>query len=143
MEQQVNPNYSKAIQLIKGAILKSRYRAAALANRELLSLYYGIGKYISENSRQYFWGTGAIETISKQLQQELPGLRGFSEGNLRKMRQFYEAWEQVFLNRQSVTAEIESTDFSQFRPLSADEIQTDLLFINRSLPANDLQSYNF
>jgi hypothetical protein len=71
MEQQVNHNYYKAIQLIKGAILKSRYRAAALANRELLSLYYGIGKYISENSRNHFWGTNAIETISMQLQQEL------------------------------------------------------------------------
>ncbi len=142
MEQQVNPNYSKAIQLIKGAILKSRYRAAALANRELLSLYYGIGKYISENSRHHFWGTNAIETISIQLQQELPGLRGFSEGNLRKMRIFFEEWEPVFTNRQPVTAEIEPADFSQIRPLSADEIQTDLLITNRSLPANDLQQFD-
>ena len=146
MEQQVNPNYSKAIQLIKGAILKSRYRAAALANRELLSLYYGIGKYISENSRQYFWGTGAIETISKQLQQELPGLRGFSEGNLRKMRIFFEEWEILNSNRSLSTNEIQETNITipnSIRELSADEIQTDLLFINRSLPANDLQSYNF
>ena len=44
-------NLSEAIQAIKSAILNSRYCAAALANRELLSLYYGIGKYISENSR--------------------------------------------------------------------------------------------
>lgn len=142
MEQQVNPNYSKAIQLIKGAILKSRYRAAALANRELLSLYYGIGKYISENSRQYFWGTGAIETISKQLQQELPGLRGFSEGNLRKMRIFFEEWEILNSNRSLSTNEIQETNITipnSIRELSADEIQTDLLFINRSLPANDLQ----
>lgn len=124
MEQQVNHNYSKAILLIKGAILKSRYRAAALANRELLSLYYGIGKYISENSRHHFWGTNAIETISKQLQQELPGLRGFSARNLKNMRLFYETWEQVFINRQLVTA----------------EIQTDLLTINRQLATADLQS---
>lgn len=81
MEQQVNHNYSKAIQLIKSAILKSRYCAAALANQELLSLYYGIGKYISENSRHHFWGTNVIEAISKQLQQELPSLRGFSISN--------------------------------------------------------------
>ena len=79
MEQQVNLNYSKAIQLIKNAILKSRYRAAALANRELLSLYYGIGKYISENSRHHFWGTNAIETISIHLQQELLDYVGFLE----------------------------------------------------------------
>jgi predicted nuclease of restriction endonuclease-like (RecB) superfamily len=132
MEQQVNHNYSKAIQLIKGAILKSRYRAAALANRELLSLYYGIGKYISENSRNHFWGTNAIETISIQLQQELPGLRGFSLVNLKRMRQFYEAWEHVFVNRQPVAGEI--------RPLSTDEIEISLLTVNRLLLADDLQS---
>jgi hypothetical protein len=57
-------NYSQAILTIKNAILKSRYRAAALANRELLSLYYGIGKFISNNSREGFWGTGAIDIIS-------------------------------------------------------------------------------
>jgi len=37
-------DYSEAIKRIKDAILKSRYRAAALANKELLSFYYGIGK---------------------------------------------------------------------------------------------------
>jgi hypothetical protein len=42
--------YTQAIQTIKNAILKSRYRAAALANRELLSLYYGIGKFISKSN---------------------------------------------------------------------------------------------
>jgi len=46
--------YSDIIQAIKSVILKSRYRAAILANKELLSLYYGIGKYISENSRTGF-----------------------------------------------------------------------------------------
>ena len=45
MEQQTSINYNQAIQAIKDAILKSRYRAAALVNRELLSLYFGIGKY--------------------------------------------------------------------------------------------------
>jgi predicted nuclease of restriction endonuclease-like (RecB) superfamily len=132
MEQQVNPSYSKAIQLIKGAILKSRHRAAVLANRELLSLYYGIGKYFSDYSRYHFWGTNAIETISIQLQQELPGFRGFSLVNLKRMRQFYEAWEGIFVNRQSATCE--------FRPLSTDEIEIDLLIVNRPLPTDDLRS---
>ncbi len=144
MEQQINHNYSKAIQLIKSAILKSRYRAAALANRELLSLYFGIGKYISENSRNHFWGTNAIETISMQLQQELPGLRGFSEGNLRKIRIFFEEWEILNSNRSLTTNEIQETDVttsSPIRPLSADEIQTDLLIKKRSPSANDLQQF--
>ena len=99
-------NYSEAIRLIKNAIVKSRYRAAALANRELLSLYYGIGKYLSENSRKDTWGTGAIETISKMLQQELPGLRGFSAGNIKKMRIFYEQWSEYIENRALTTHDL-------------------------------------
>ncbi len=145
MEQQVNSNYSKAIQLIKSAILKSRYRAATLANRELLSLYYGIGKYISENSRNHFWGTNAIETISIQLQQELPRLRGFSDSNLRKMRIFYEEWKILNSNCSLSANEIQETDITtsnSIRPLSSDEIQTDLLITNRSLSANDLQHFD-
>jgi hypothetical protein len=89
MDQQSLINFNQAIQAIKSAILQSRYRAAALANREMLSLYFGIGKFISENSRNHFWGTNALETISESLQQELPGLRGFSVSNLKNMRIFF------------------------------------------------------
>ena len=55
-------------------------------------LYYGIGKYISLNSRKGFWGKGAIDAISERLDKELPGLKGFSARNLRNMRMFYEEW---------------------------------------------------
>ena len=111
MEQQIINNYAEAIQSIKNAILKSRYRAAVSVNREQLSLYYGIGKYISENSRDGFWGTNALDTISKRLQEELPGLRGYSPVNIKRMRQFYETWKQcfecvdnkVFINRPLLT----------------------------------------
>jgi len=48
---------------------------------------------VSENTRTGQWGTGAIEQISKQLQAELPGLRGFSQTNIKYMRSFYEKWQ--------------------------------------------------
>ena len=48
-----------AVKAIKEAILRSQYRAAASVNKEQLSLYYGIGRYVSENSRKGFWGKGA------------------------------------------------------------------------------------
>jgi len=101
-------HYSEAIQTIKSAILKSRYCAATLVNRELLSLNYGIGKYISENSRKGFWGTGAIETIAERLQQELPGLRGFSAGNIKKMRIFFEQWCEHIENRAPTAHDLET-----------------------------------
>jgi len=41
-----------------------------------LSLYYGIGRYVSINLQQAHWGAKALDTISDRLQRELPGLRG-------------------------------------------------------------------
>lgn len=112
------------------SILQSRYRDATLVNRELLSLYFGIGKFISENSRNRFWGTNAIDTISLKLKQELPGLRGFSPVNIRRMRQFYEEWKKYIQTNDKLNNAI--------RPLITDEIRTDLLLLNRPLTAVDL-----
>ncbi len=53
-------NYLQAVQQIKMAILRSRYEAAALANKELLKLYFGIGQFVSFHSRNKNWGNGAI-----------------------------------------------------------------------------------
>ena len=103
-------NYSQAVKVIKEAILRSQYRAASAANKEQLSLYYGIGCYVSKNSREGFWGKGAIETISQQLQKELPGLRGFSASNIKNMRSFYEEWSPV-INRQPMADEFNWADF--------------------------------
>ena len=88
-------NYSEAVQIIKSAILQSQYDAAKTVNEKQLMLYYGIGKYISLNSRNGFWGKGAIDAISEQLDKELPGLKGFSARNLRYMRTFYEEWSML------------------------------------------------
>ena len=98
---------AKDVQAIKSAILKSRYVAARLANAEMLKLYFAIGAYVSCNSREGRWGTGAIDEISRLLQKELPGLRGFSAQNMRNMRQFYEEWGAPAI-RQSVTSELDN-----------------------------------
>lgn len=87
--------YKKAVLEIKNAILQSRYRAAVNANAEHLALKYCIGRFVSINTRSDKWGTGAIEDISELLQNELPGLRGFSASNIKNMRAFYEEWSPV------------------------------------------------
>ena len=100
--------YREAALNIKHAILQSRYRAAENANAEMLNLYYGVGEYISVNTRSGKWGTGAIEAISEQLQGEIPGLHGFSPTNMKNMRIFFEQWvTELESNRQS-TADLES-----------------------------------
>ena len=89
--------YKQAVSDIKGAILQSQYRAAKLVTGEQLSLYFGIGGYISYHTRQEKWGTSAIDRISEQLRRELPELRGFSTRSIRKMRVFYEYWAQYLI----------------------------------------------
>ena len=89
--------YATAADVIKHAIERSRYRSASAVNCETLSLYFGVGKFVSENSRTGFWGTKALASISVLLQRELPGLRGFSESALKRMRSFYEEWQSILI----------------------------------------------
>lgn len=105
--QILKQNYAEEVKAIKNAISVSRYRVAKQANTAQLGLYYSVGGYISQHTRNAKWGTGALNAISQQLQQEIPGLKGFSEGNMRKMRLFYEAWQPVFEKRSQVANEIE------------------------------------
>lgn len=126
-------DYNIAVQTIKEAILRSQYQAAKLVNREMLSLYYGIGRYISANSRDGFWGTGAIKAISERLRKELPGLKGFSESSLKNMRMFYEEWSPV----------IESSDAtSPISPIMIGEIETTTLLSAKSpITTDDLELF--
>ena len=84
---------TEAVEAIKTAILQGQYEALKDVNRVQLAVYFAIGKYLSENTRKGVWGTGALKQISSQLKKELPGLRGFSETQLKEMRNFYEGWE--------------------------------------------------
>ena len=135
MEIQGDNNYVLAVKQIKTAILKSRYEAAALANKELLKLYFGIGQYVSFHSRNKNWGKGAIDSISSLLQQELHGLRGFSATNIRNMRIFYEEWEcmQPFL----IDKKEPLFQFSE-EELDRQLLSGDLNDQNRQLPTDDL-----
>ena len=102
----------QAVQTIKTAILQSQSRAARMISGTQLSLYFGVGLYVSANSRKGAWGTGAIDEISQQLRQELPGLRGFSSQNIRNMRQFAEFW-QAYLNCSPMASEMSLENLQQ------------------------------
>ena len=82
-------NYLAFINSLKQEIIKSRYQAARLANREQLLLYFKTGRMLSEKVKAQKWGTKVLEQIATYLQSNLPGLKGFSFTNLKKMRQFF------------------------------------------------------
>jgi predicted nuclease of restriction endonuclease-like (RecB) superfamily len=99
--------YDYAAEVIKTAILQSQYEAAKDINRIQLGLYFGIGKFLSEKTRNAKWGTNALQSISDKLKSDLPGLRGFSATNLKKMRTFYDNWKSIDYNSPVATGEIE------------------------------------
>ena len=113
---------AKAVKTIKAAILKSQADVLRQANSSLLALYYGIGRYVSANSREGTWGTGAISAISDRLQREMPGLRGFGERNIKNMRMFYEFWSPL-IDRQPAAAE--------FRHLPSDKLEIEMALCDK------------
>ena len=122
---------TNAVQAIKGAILQSQQRALAAINQEQLALYYGIGRFVSMNTRNKNWGKGFIEAVSEQLRKELPGLRGFSAASLRKMRTFYEEWQMLSDNSFVETnklADVESNSFVGTNELPSVQFKIDANF---------------
>ena len=138
---------NNAVDIIKTAILQSQYRAGKSVNSEQLALYYGIGRYISCNSRNDSWGTNAIDEISENLQRQLPGLRGFSATSLKRMRIFYEQWE--MLEGKITNALIDSTKKNK-SSVMMDDLEasnnkiTTLKFTNlKKFPIEDFLSIGF
>ena len=136
MMDKINTQYNKSVKLIKSAILQNQLEAAKAVNRQMLALYYGVGKYVSDNTRKGVWGTGAIETISEQLRRELPGLRSFGVSNIKNLRQFYESWN-VAVNCQPTADDLQLTEKEIISPTLT------LLNINRQPTAGDLDWHEF
>ena len=97
-EINISQEVTSAVSTIRSAILLSQERAVKAVNQEQLALYYGIGRFISANTRNKNWGKGVIEGISNRLKQELPGIKGYSVSSLKNMRLFFEAWNELEIN---------------------------------------------
>jgi predicted nuclease of restriction endonuclease-like (RecB) superfamily len=85
-------DYAPLLADIKARVQVARIRAGLAANRELLALYWDIGRLILDRQRQEGWGTKVIDRLSADLQNEFSGQQGFSPRNLKYMRAFAEAW---------------------------------------------------
>lgn len=132
---------TNAVQAIKGAILQSQQHALAAINQEQLALYYGIGRFVSMNTRNKNWGKGFIEAVSEQLRKELPGLRGFSAASLRKMRTFYEEWQMLSDNsfvKTNKLVDIESNSF-----VGTNELPTVQFKIDANFPITAFMNIGF
>ncbi|MGB3670528.1 MAG: PDDEXK nuclease domain-containing protein [Phormidesmis sp.] len=85
--------YGEVIGDIKERIRSAQYNAIKAVNRELIGLYWDIGKIIVTRQRGETWGKSVVETIAQNLRQDFPKITGFSASNLWRMKLFYESYQ--------------------------------------------------
>ena len=89
MTSKLSPEYNSFLKEIKERIHKAQYDAFKAVNKELINLYWDIGKSIVAKQEALGWGKAIVETLAKDLQKEFAGVQGFSSANLWRMRNFY------------------------------------------------------
>jgi hypothetical protein len=80
---------SELLQEIKQRVRAAQYEALKAVNKELIGLYWDIGRMIVDRQRGSSWGRSVVDQLAKDLQAEFPGIRGFSARNIWYMRSFY------------------------------------------------------
>ncbi len=84
--------YAEFLKDIKNRIREAQISALKSVNKALVLLYWDIGKSIVEKQNQEKWGNSVIEGLAKDLQNDFPGIKGFSARNLWLMRDFYDSY---------------------------------------------------
>lgn len=91
-KQLIPAGYAALLAEVKERVRAAQYAALRAVNNELVALYWDIGRMIEERQRGGTWGKSIVTNLAGDLQQEFPGIQGFSTQNLWYMRQFYLAY---------------------------------------------------
>ena len=84
--------YAALLVEIKERVHSAQLAAFRTVNKELIGLYWDIGRMIVERQAGHTWGKAVVQRLAEDLQQEFPGVGGFSASNLWRMKGFYEAY---------------------------------------------------
>jgi len=91
----IDKEYVKVLREIKQQIQEAQVRAIFSVNKELLKLYWEIGKTIADQQKVNSWGSRSVEKLAEDLQREFPGIEGFSRSNIFRIQAFFSAYELV------------------------------------------------
>ena len=94
-------SYQDLLASLKSQIQTAQVRATVAVNRELVLLYWQIGREILARQREQGWGTKVIDQLARELHQAFPDMQGFSPRNLKYMRALAEAWPDEAIVQQS------------------------------------------
>jgi len=103
--EKTNPlpeEYADTIADLKKQIQNAQLKAAVSVNKELISLYWSIGSKIIENRSKHGWGSKVVESISKDLRNDFPDMKGFSSRNIQYMVAFAREYQKNPIAQQAV-----------------------------------------
>lgn len=92
MSKEISKNNAKDFGEILSIIEKARENTFRAVNRELISMYWDIGKYVSEKVKINGWGKSVVSDFADFVQNQYVGIKGFSSQNIWRMKQFYETY---------------------------------------------------
>ncbi len=111
-------SYTKLFSEIKQRIRRAQARAAAAANRELLTLYWDIGRMLVGRQEAEGWGSGVLRRLATDLKNEFADLQGFSERNINLMTQFYREYPDLPQIGQQSVSQLSPADSKVQRPVA-------------------------
>jgi predicted nuclease of restriction endonuclease-like (RecB) superfamily len=105
--------YDAFLEDLKARIRVARVKAALSVNRELITLYWYIGKSIVKRQRAAGWGKATVERLAADLQRAFPGIEGYSPRNIWRMKAFYLAWTAEVKKLPRPVAELDGENLPQ------------------------------
>ena len=123
----IEKSYVTIVEDIKDQIRSAQHRAILNANKEMLILYWNIGKVINENSE---WGNKFLRNLSTDISNEFPSAKGFSVSNLKNMARFYREYSDVEIG-QTPSAQI--TWSHNLEILRVESKEERLWYINKTI----------
>ena len=85
----LSPEYLDFRNEITSRIRSAQYEALKAVNKEMIALYWEIGRRITEQQAALGWGKSVVENLSRDIQKEFPGIKGFGVSNMWDMARFY------------------------------------------------------
>jgi predicted nuclease of restriction endonuclease-like (RecB) superfamily len=111
--------YTPLLADLKARVRAAQVTAAVAVNRELMRLYWHIGRAILRAQRAEGWGAKVVERLAKDLAAEFPEMGGFSTRNLKYMLAFASAWEPIEIVQQPVAQLGDASAGTQVGPQAA------------------------
>ncbi len=94
-------HYSQLLVTVKNRIRQAQVKATLSANSEMILMYWDIGRIITELQKKEGWGASVIPRLSKDIRNEIPEVKGFSERNIGYMIRFAREYKESIILQQA------------------------------------------